>query len=281
MGYFRSITNRLSESRAQRHPITSRGSLTLSWAAALCGIAILLVIMGVLQYRWNTQIRQATEVRMGADLESAMMKWHLDLYGEFSAICVALQIGPDSGARDSWDDYLPRYVEWIRAASDPASIENLYTNRDLIEDVYIWETSSSNPRLLRFDVERGKIENSLTPQDLQPLLVHLQRHSSNLRVALRAWRSDDRTGKTDAYQAPLPQPAQRLRSTAITGWQFDDQIPAIVHPIFHHIHRRSVIGGVPASSDAVDWVVVVLKLDTIQKYTLTFTENPAGINFGR
>jgi hypothetical protein len=89
-------------------PLSTRSFLYWRRVAALCGIAALLLAIGALQYRWTTQIRQATEVRMGADLESAMMKWHLDLYGEFSAICVALQIGPDSGARDTWDDYLHR-----------------------------------------------------------------------------------------------------------------------------------------------------------------------------
>src|SRR6266576_1048369 len=122
-------------------PVTPKRFLSWPWIAALCGIAVLLVAIGALEYRWNAQIRQATEVRMGADLESAMMNWHLDLYGEFSAICVALQIGPDSGARDTRDDYLRRYDEWIRADSDPDSVENLYTNRDLIKDVFIWETS--------------------------------------------------------------------------------------------------------------------------------------------
>jgi hypothetical protein len=90
-------------------PVTPKKFLSWPWAVALCGIAILLIAIAVLQYRWNAQIRQATEVRMGADLESAMMNWHLDLYGEFSAICIALQIGPDSGASDTRDDFLRRY----------------------------------------------------------------------------------------------------------------------------------------------------------------------------
>ena len=106
-----------TQSRGRALPVTPKRFLSWPWAAALCGIAILLVAIAALQYRWNAQIRQATEVRMGADLESAMMNWHLDLYGEFSAICVALQIGPDSGARDTRDDYLRRYDKWVRAAS--------------------------------------------------------------------------------------------------------------------------------------------------------------------
>lgn len=241
-------------------------SFSWRWAAVLCGIAVLLVAIAALQYRWNAQIRQATEVRMGADLESAMMNWHLDLYGEFSAICVALQIGPDSGARDIRDDYLRRYDEWIRAASDPDSVENLYTNRDLIKDVYIFETSQgSKHQLLRFDAEHGEIKNSATPNGLQPLLDHLQQNSGSLRAALRAWRSDDDAVKTDV--AGL-QPAQKLRSTAITGWQFDEGIPAIVHPIFHHTHPSSFQASTPTRLDPVDWVVVVLDLDTIRERIL-------------
>jgi len=243
--------------------------LSWPWAAALAGIAVLIFAIGVMQYRWNYQIRQATEIRMGADLESAMMNWHLDLYGEFSAICVALQIGPDSGARDSWDDYFRRYGEWIRAGADRESVENLYTNRDLIENVYIWETSQpKRRRLLRFDAEQGKIGDSSIPVKLDSLLVRLQRNSATLRDALRAWRSTELNANQKASRGSSLEPAQRLRSTAITGWQFDEQIPAIVHPIFHHIHPWSFRTDAPTSSDPVDWVVVVLNLATVQKRIL-------------
>ena len=93
---------------------TSTRRSQLVWTAALFGIALLLLAMAVLQYRWNMQIRRATEIRVGADLESAMMKWHLDLYGELSTICIGLQVGPDSGANDQWDRTL-LYFEARRA----------------------------------------------------------------------------------------------------------------------------------------------------------------------
>jgi len=203
---------------------------------------------------------------MGADLESAMMNWQLDLDGEFSAICVALQIGPDYGARDTRDNYMSRYAEWIRAASDPDSVENLYANNDLIKDVYIWETSrGSNHQLLRFDAGQGEIRNSPIPQGIQSLLDHLQQNSGSLRAALRAWRSDHDAIRVDG--AGL-QPAQKLRSTAITGWQFDERIPAIVHPIFDHTHPTAFRAGAPSRLDPVDWVVVVLNLDTVRERIL-------------
>ena len=66
----------------------------------LSGMLALLAVLAFLQYRWTNDATAAYEMRIGAELESLMVKWHGDLYGEFSAICTAMQVGPDSGARD-------------------------------------------------------------------------------------------------------------------------------------------------------------------------------------
>ena len=88
------------------------------WPLVLSGMVVLLTIVAVLQYRWTTEVSAASEVRIGTELESLMIKWHLDFYGEFSAICVATLGGPDSGATDTWDDFLQRYVEWKSSSSE-------------------------------------------------------------------------------------------------------------------------------------------------------------------
>src|SRR5882762_2482582 len=112
--------------------IGDRGAkkLPLSWIALLCGLALLLVMVAALQYRWTKQLSEATEARIGSALQPLMMGWHLDFYGELSAICVALQVGPDSGARDNWNDYLRRYRDWSNG-----SVENFYANPGLIENI--------------------------------------------------------------------------------------------------------------------------------------------------
>jgi len=233
----------------------------------LSGIVILLVILGTLQYRWSTQIKRVSEVRVGADLESVMFKWHLDFYGEFSNVCVALQIGPDSGERDSWEDYLHRYSRWGRRASQATAGDHLYPNRDLVEEIYIWETSRrADPRLLRLDANKERIEASRMPPELHSLLSHLHDNSANLQVALRAWEGGG-LGTLPASQEP-PSPSYSLRSNAETGWQFDEQIPALVHPIFHYTHHGAFDTKALSSSDPVDWVVVVLSRDTIQNRIL-------------
>ena len=241
-------------------------SFPVRWVAALFGIVVLLSIIAVLQYRWNDQIRKATEARMGAELESSMINWHLDLYGEFSAICVALQVGPDSGARDRWDDYLQRYKDW-RQASTPGLIENIYTNRDLVKNVYVWETGrAGNAQLLRFDPDAERIQPSAVPRELQTLLAYLQQNSTNLPTALRAWEARNASeGGRPAGEQQLS-PGHRLRSNAITGWQFDPAVPAIVHPILGRAQYRSAASKIPASP--VDWIVVVLSMETIQSRIL-------------
>ena len=243
----------------------ARRAIPWLWLIALVSIAILLFTVGFLQYRWNNQIKQATEVRMGIDLESVMMKWHLDLYGEFSAICVALQVGPDSGARDDWNDYLQRYEEWTRAANNSESVENIYANRDLVRDIYIWETSrQEQPRLLRLDADSRKIEASSAPVDLQPLLLHLEHNSANLRAALHAWQAAEPSPEARSESKGELPPGSRLRSNAITGWQFDENIPAIAHPILHRKPTSTQRAQSLISRDPVDWVVIVLNFDTIR-----------------
>src|ERR1700740_536752 len=98
--------------------------------AVLSGMALLWVVVASLQYHWATQLSAVTEVRIGSNLQSLMTQWHRDLYDELSAVCVALQVGPDSGAHDAWIDYLQSYAEWTLAGGGSESAEGAYPNPD-------------------------------------------------------------------------------------------------------------------------------------------------------
>src|SRR6266567_3845867 len=108
----RSFMKRLSTSRTKGVGDWGTREFPLFWIAVISGMASLLVMVAVLQYRWTRQLSVAAEARIGSTLQPMMLGWHLDFYGELSAICVALQVGPDSGARDTWNDYLRRYTDW-------------------------------------------------------------------------------------------------------------------------------------------------------------------------
>ena len=50
------------------------------WVALLCVLAGLLAAVAFLQFRSTAQIDEATEDRIGGNLESLMIDWHVDFY---------------------------------------------------------------------------------------------------------------------------------------------------------------------------------------------------------
>ena len=215
----------------------------------ISAVAAVLILLAAVQYRWSRQINEANETRVGTSLQSLMMDWQLDFFREFSGVCVALQVGPDAGARDDWEDYRQRYVEWHHSAAHP----------DLVKNVLLWETSDGkDPRLLQLDLDQKKPTAFQSTSELKPLLERLQASSSTLPRALRAWHLGDEPSKGTENSSL----ASMARNDPLTGWQFAEEIPAVVHPIVHH----PVPGDQPGKrKNAVDWIVIVLDREAIQQ----------------
>jgi two-component system sensor histidine kinase SenX3 len=240
------------------------------WAAILAGIAALLIAVAVLQYHWTNEVSAASESRIRIDLESSLVTWRFDFYHEFSAICEALQVGPDSGARDTWNDYVQRYSDWSLATSSPDSVESVYRNPDLVQDIYAWEPGGSVPRLRLLNKYTRRVEDSGVPGDLKPLLTRLQERSSSLAVAFRAWQGpgfEEKkvfAGTRNSLTGGSPGPA-----AVVTGWQFDSEIPALVHPVHHQGLRqtRTKVDSTEAGNP-VDWIVVVFDRQILEKRIL-------------
>jgi signal transduction histidine kinase len=244
--------------------------LSLFWiAVSACMIAVL-TIVGVLQYRWTKQLSETSQTRLATTLQPLMIGWHLDFYGELSAICAALRVSPDSGARENWNDYLRRYVNLSRAPINPASVENIYVDPGVVKNIYFWQTAAGpSSCLFRLDPEEERIEPATAPQNLQGLLTRLKARSSSLSLGLRAW---ERVGSVSAAGSAdmdgyVPLAAQR--SSLTLGWQFDQNVPALVRPIVATGEHSSEVCSAPLSSkDPVNWIVVVLNLDYIQSKVL-------------
>ncbi|HTG14676.1 MAG TPA: hypothetical protein VK747_05340, partial [Blastocatellia bacterium] len=219
----------------------------------------MLASVALLQYRWTGEASSAEEMRIGAELESLMMKWHSDLYGELSAICIAMQVGPDSGARDTWNDYLERYVAWNYALPHE-TLPIVYRNPDLVGEIYIWETSyQAGPRLFHLNLDTRKIEPSRVPEELPTLLARLNENSGGISKALLAWQlQGPRTGQHSANEGVLG--TTQSAANSLAGWQFDQNVPAIVHPIFHRNPDNSV-----NSESPVDWIVITVDLTVLQR----------------
>ena len=67
-------------------------------AAVVIPIAIIVVVLAFLQYNWSNQVSEATSLRLADSLQMSMINWHLDLFRDFSQICLALGADPDGEA---------------------------------------------------------------------------------------------------------------------------------------------------------------------------------------
>jgi len=156
----------------------------------------------------------------------------LIFYGEFvSALrCVAGR-SPIQAPADNWNDYLRRYVDLSHAPMSHESVENIYANPDLIENIYIWDSSDS--RLLRLNADTAKIEISSIPPRFTASTCSSASKNRQLFPLLCALGNS----RTHQAEKTLQRPRWGFASSASqrtdksSGWQFDKNIPAIVHPI--------------------------------------------------
>src|SRR5579871_85027 len=255
-----------------------RAAFPLFWIVVICAMASLLVMVGALQYRWTKELSEAAEARIGSTLKPLMLEWHLDFYSELSAICVAMQVGPDSGAHDAWNDYLQRFSEWNRAGGTAGAPLAAGPEQDLVRGIYEWETSTpGKTQLLRLDPDSKTLDLVSAPVEWESLLTRLQVNSANAGAAMRAWEFD--AGSPSGY--PRSDRAE-IRSNALAGWQLDDRIPALVHPVVHHANPFNSL--TPVKADGIDWMIVILNMNYIQTKILPALANryfagPEGLEY--
>lgn len=235
----------------------------------LAVLVIALFTLAILQYRWTTQIGEVTGIRIGTNVKAMMMDWHLDFFRQLSDLPVGLQVGPDAGAHDNWKVFLQRYQLWTNIAVDPS----------LVQAVYMWETSTSaEPRLLRFNLQQQRLDAVPTPAGLNRLLGRLRSHSENLAVGYRA---SALAAAGPPFEGPSPATAPPGTAVASTGWQFDQNVPAVAHPLHHYPLPG---GSALPRPNAVDWIIVVFDWDKIETELIPrlaerYFGNPEGLEF--
>ena len=229
------------------------------WPLVLVGMVALLATVAVLQYRSTNEATIAAELRMGGAGVTHAEVAHRLLWRALRHLCCHAS-GPGTGARDTWKDYLERYVEW-KNAPPHEPLPDVYRNPDLVQDIYIWDMGpQTKPELFRLNAGTKTIEVAAVPGDLQTLLSRLRANSTSLSNSLRVWQLRGQPGSHDQYG-----PASGINSPASntnTGWQFDENVPAIVHPIFQRDGRAL------SSQSPVDWMVIVLDLNVVRQRIL-------------
>src|ERR1700741_715234 len=98
-----------------RFPIREREFSTVIIILAV----IVVIVLGVLQYRWSNQVSEATSLRLADSLQMSMINWHLDFFRDFSQICVALGVDPDGEAPADVQQIAKSFSEWKTGATYP------------------------------------------------------------------------------------------------------------------------------------------------------------------
>jgi signal transduction histidine kinase len=216
---------------------------------------IVVIVLGVLQYRWSNQVSEATSIRLADSLQMSMINWHLDLFRDFSEICIAMRVEPQASARD-WSQYGRRFEEWKKATAHP----------DLVSGLYV----------LRFDEAPGHEALLLNPTNQRFEPGDWPANFSVLHEGLR--QAPSKSGSAGApppvndFQDSPSQASDRefadrfYAGGALAGWRFEPSIPALVRPILHNVPGSD--GPQSTSRHAVDWIVVALNSKNVQDHIL-------------
>jgi len=119
----------------------------------------------VLQYRWSNQVSEATSIRLADSLEMSMVNWHLDFFRDFSEICIAMRVDPETVAQSDWNQYARRFDDWKKSTAHPNLVSGLYILK--LDEL-------PGPKTLRMDPNSQRFESSDWPADFADLRGELQ-----------------------------------------------------------------------------------------------------------
>ena len=216
-------------------------------------LAVLVVIvLGVLQYRWSNQVSEATSIRLADSLQMSMINWHLDFFRDFSEICIALRVDQDTGNGSEWNQYARRFEDWKKSTAHP----------DLVSGIYVFRFDEApGPKALRLDPGSRRFLSSDWPANFADLRGQLQqtfsRSASSAASGSEGTASESLDGEfADRFYA----------GSALAGWQFEPGIPALVRPVARKTSRS---GDRPsASRGTADWIVIAFDRKDVQSHIL-------------
>jgi signal transduction histidine kinase len=217
---------------------------------------IVVIVLGVLQYRWSNQVSEATSIRLADSLQMSMINWHLDFFRVFSEVCAALRVDPDSSTQDDWDQYARRYADWRKTTANPNLVAGLYILR--LEEAPTVQVLRLAPSGLRF-------EPSDWPSNFRELRDEIQQPASKSGPdgssafsggSIAATGQDSTVDFANRFYTGGP----------LAGWQFEPRIPALVRSVAHDASASN--GRQAPARNGVDWIVIALDRNDVQNNIL-------------
>jgi signal transduction histidine kinase len=200
---------------------------TIVMLTALAGV----LTLGVLQYRWNREVSDATGLRLADSLQLSMINWQLDLFRHLTDVCAAMPSAMDISAAGRPDLYLNELNEWRAAARYP----------DLVMAAFVVRGPVGSHDVLRLVPEGQRVESADLPPELEAIVDD---------PAARLFAYTPSTHAAGGSPAAMPSGL----APSIRDWHFDPETLAIV--------RR--IAGRPST----EWLVIALNGSVLRERLL-------------
>jgi two-component system, OmpR family, sensor histidine kinase SenX3 len=209
------------------------------WTAAVVLMATVLVVLGVLQYRWSSAVSEAATVRMKAGLQASVWGFRQELHHDFAGLC-PLARGPASSG-----DLATQLSEW----------EGTAEHGDLIAHIYVWRgVGGPHPRLQRFDPATHQLADAEWPAELVPLSQWLEHASGQMSIMVfgRGPRSGERETPDRSREERRGRPHFIMRRAA-PPCMVDESVPGLIRHLPTAREDHPAAAGAPQ-----DWMVVAL-----------------------
>ncbi len=206
-------------------------------------IAGIVALVAVLQYRWSRKLSEATSTLLQGNLHTAMLRFRQDVHRELAPLCVSLQLTGDD-SQELTGELRRGFSTWKGAAAHP----------DLVSEVFLWQDAvGKHSRITHLNPLNDQLLEDSWPFALDSLRARLEKRS-RLLLAVARWRN------ANTNQEPpgaLPGAVDHKGSPPVFGWQIDENIPALVHPLLRHAAHS------PTKFE-IDWIIVKLNRKVLQ-----------------
>jgi len=233
-------------------PIKERNFSTIIIVLAV----VVVIVLGLLQYRWSNQVSEATSIRLADSLQMSMINWHLDFFRAFSEVCVALRVDPDSSAQEDWNQYARRFEDWKKTTANP----------NLVSAIYVWRPGeAAGADLLALAPSTGRFESANWPQPLSDLRQEIVQLDSNDGGAA-ADSSAEKNTAAGLQNSNLEFANRFYTGGPLQGWKFEPRIPALVRSVARG--AAPTAGHSVSPRNSVDWIVILLNRDDVRNNLL-------------
>lgn len=175
---------------------TNRPMLQLVVLTAIAGAVS---VLGILQYRWTSEMGGAEQERLKAALATSVRNFDQQFAYDFERLGESFEIDPEAPASTIDARVLRQYSDWARTTS----------RRDLVAGLDVWAASDGGgPDLASLDPQKKRFRDGPWPKQLQSLHPFLEKQFAQLPPIMSGH---------DATYYP---------------WTFDGDVPALVRPLF-------------------------------------------------